>query len=193
MSTRIGIALFPTLLCLTLITKDAHMQDTTADAEAAAKQLIEDFFLAFNAEDNGALQQIANYPHSFLLDNGRVVTAASPDELVMNFEGTKEREGWHHSTLDAYKVCQSSADKVHVELTFSRHKADGTNYWTVPALWIVTKQDGEWGIQFRSLMPATPGSREYFLNREHVPPVNKLRQLPVYRNEPIPSRSGQGR
>jgi len=160
MSTRFGIASVLAVLCLPIMTDQAHMQDSATDAEAAARQLIEDFFVAFNAEDNEALQKIANYPHSFLLDNGRVVTAKSADELVMNFEGMKDREGWHHSTLDAYKVCQSSADKVHVELTFSRHKEDGTNYWTVPALWIVTKQDGKWGIQFRSLMSATQGSRE---------------------------------
>ena len=156
---RFGIGLAAACMVLGIMTDEAQMQDTTTDAEAAAKQLIDDFFVAFNAEDNDALQKIANYPHSFLLGNGRVITAKSADELVMNFDSMKEREGWHHSTLDAYKVCQSSAEKVHVELTFSRYKEDGTNYWTVPALWIVTKQDDKWGIQFRSLMPATQGSR----------------------------------
>jgi ketosteroid isomerase-like protein len=156
---RIATVLLTLGIALTFMTDTAHMEDTTSEAEAAAKNLIDEFFEAFNAEDNDALQKIANYPHSFLLDNGRVITAQSANELVMNFDAMKEREGWHHSTLDAYKVCQSSAEKVHVELTFSRHKADGTNYWTVPALWIVTKQDGKWGIQIRSLMPATQGSR----------------------------------
>jgi len=156
---RFGFLLVAITITLTLTTDTADMQDTTSEAEAAAKKLIDDFFVAFNAEDNDALQKIANYPHSFLLDNGRIITADSADALVMNFEGMKEREGWHHSTLDAYKVCQSSPEKVHVELTFSRHREDGTNYWTVPALWIVTKQDGKWGIQIRSLMPATQGSR----------------------------------
>lgn len=155
MMTRTVLAALAALLCLTIMMDQAHMQDTTADAEAAAKKLIDDFFVAFNAEDNEALQKIANYPHAFLLNSGRMAIANTPDELVMNFDAMKEREGWHHSTLGDYNVSNSSPEKVHVELTFHRHKEDGTIYRTVPALWIITKQDGEWGIQFRSLMPAT--------------------------------------
>ena len=142
-------------VALTLMTDTAEMQDNASDAEAAAKKLIDDFFVAFNAKDNHALQKIANYPHAFLMDNGRMAIANAPDELVMNFDAMTDREGWHHSSLGDYEVSSSSPEKVHVELTFNRHKEDGTIYRTVPALWIVTKQDGEWGLQFRSLMPAT--------------------------------------
>ncbi len=143
------------LIALTTTTDTALMQDNTSDAETAAKKLIDDFFVAFNAEDNDALQKIANYPHAFLLNNGRMAIANSAEELVMNFDAMKKREGWHHSSLGDYTVSNSSPEKIHVELTFNRHKEDGTIYRTVPALWIVTVQDGEWGLQFRSLMPAT--------------------------------------
>lgn len=152
---RIGIGLVAAALALTVFTDNAIMQDNTTDAEAAAKKLIEDFFVAFNAKDNEALQKIANYPHVFLLNNGRMSIANSAEELVMDFDAMKEREGWHHSSLGDYNVSSSSPEKVHVELTFHRHTEDGVIYRTVPALWIVTKQDGEWGLQFRSLMPAT--------------------------------------
>ena len=42
-------------VALTLMTDTAEMQDNASDAEAAAKKLIDDFFVAFNAKDNDAL------------------------------------------------------------------------------------------------------------------------------------------
>ncbi len=152
---RIAAAGVMTLAGFTVTMGIARMEETNAEAEVAARKLIDDFFVAFNAEDNEALQKIANYPHAFLLDNGRMAIANGPEELVMDFDAMKKREGWHHSSLGEYTVSNSAPEKVHVELTFNRHKEDGTIYRTVPALWIVTKQDGEWGLQFRSLMPAT--------------------------------------
>ena len=143
------------LVLLAVFAGPAHMQRPAEDAEAAAKELVDDFFVAFNNRDNETLQKLANYPHAFLLDNGRMAIANDPDELVMDFDAMTEREGWHRSTLDAFEVTNSAPGKVHAEIVFSRHEEDGTKYRTVPALWIITKQDGEWGIQFRSLMPAT--------------------------------------
>jgi hypothetical protein len=32
----------------------------------------------------------------------------------------------------------------------SRYKADGAKYATYQALWIVTRMDGQWGVQARS-------------------------------------------
>ena len=46
-------------------------------------------------------------------------------------------------------------DKVHFDLVFSRWHPDGTRYLTIPALWIMTRSGDHWGIQLRSLMPAT--------------------------------------
>lgn len=151
---KLGIATLAVSIALVLATDKAHMQANTSAAETAARKVIDDFFVAFNAEDNETLQKLANYPHAFLLNNGRMAIANSADELVMDFDAMKAREGWHHSSLGEYNVSNSSPEKVHIELTFNRHHEDGTIYRTVPALWIVTKQDGEWGLQFRSLMPA---------------------------------------
>ena len=44
-------------------------------------------------------------------------------------------------------------------MTFTRWHLDGTRYWTVPALWIVTRAGDHWGIQVRSLLPATFDAR----------------------------------
>ena len=56
---------------------------------------------------------------------------------------------------DLLRVIKSSADKVHVELGFSRYQADGTAYRSARVCYTVTKQDDHWGIQVRPLMPPT--------------------------------------
>jgi hypothetical protein len=45
---------------------------------------------------------------------------------------------------------QNDAIKVHFDVAFSRYKADGAKYATYQSLWIVTKKDGQWGVQARS-------------------------------------------
>ena len=77
-----------------------------------------------------------------------------------NFEQMRQRENWHVSTIDALEASIVTRNKVHFELTFTRWHPDGTRYWTVPALWMVTRAGDHWGIQVRSLMPATFDARE---------------------------------
>jgi hypothetical protein len=45
---------------------------------------------------------------------------------------------------------QNDATKVHFDVVFSRYKADGSKAATYQSLWIVTKKDGQWGVQARS-------------------------------------------
>ena len=61
-----------------------------------------------------------------------------------------KQEGWDYSTLDVAEAIQSSDDKVHLKIKFSRYKADRTKYVTHQAFYVVTKIDNHWGIQFRS-------------------------------------------
>ncbi|MBT3533472.1 MAG: hypothetical protein HN478_06315, partial [Rhodospirillaceae bacterium] len=45
---------------------------------------------------------------------------------------------------------QSGPDKVHLRLEIDRCHEDDTVYNKFDTLWIATRQDGHWGIQFRS-------------------------------------------
>lgn len=63
------------------------------------------------------------------------------------------------STIDALEASVVTRDKVYFELTFTRWHHDRTRYWTVPALWIVTRARNHWGIRVRSLMAATLDAR----------------------------------
>lgn len=125
-----------------------------------ARQVVLNFFTAFNAGDVEGTVATLNYPHVFMLAGGGFnVSAQSSDGPRPNFELMRQGEGWHMSSVDTLEASIVTRDKVHFELVFTRWHPNGTRYWTVPALWIVTREGDQWGIQVRSLMPATFDAR----------------------------------
>ena len=124
-------------------------QDPSARA-AEARAPIDAFFKAFNARDNEALKKTLHYPHVRINEAGGVNVWKDASEAGTNFEGLARTEGWARSSLDSVSMRQNDAIKVHFDVVFSRYKADGTKYATYQSLWIVTKKDGQWGVQARS-------------------------------------------
>ena len=116
------------------------------------------YMKAFNAGDPEGTSSYLNYPHLFLV-RGDVVESKGPDDSNPNFNQMRESQNWGFSTFDSLEPSVITANKVHLEVVFSRWHPDGTRYQTVPALWVMTKVDGHWGIQFRSLMRPTFNTR----------------------------------
>ena len=118
-----------------------------------AKQPIESFFNAFNAHDGQAYLKTIHFPHIRINAKGNVtiskdVSEYTPLETVLNY--LAKNEGWHHSTLDKVELIDASEEKVHFKIQFSRYQADGTKYAVHNSLWIISKQDGKWGVLARS-------------------------------------------
>ena len=122
-------------------------------SEQAARQALDDFFAAWNAADVAAVRATLNYPHVTFGPNGQLVVAQTPDEFPAPFDQLREREGWHHSTIDSFTSVSSSDAKVHCEVEYSRYHADGARYGGGRVLYIVTDHAGHWGMQFRSGLP----------------------------------------
>ena len=80
--------------------------------------------------------------------------ATSAIGIETDFEGMREGERWHHREYNSLEFIHAAPDKVIAQLTFTRHHDDGTIYRTVPVLWIITNQDGHWGIQLRAILGA---------------------------------------
>ena len=121
-----------------------------ASRELEARAPIDAFFKAFNARDNDALKKTLHYPHVRINEAGGVNVWKDASEAGTNFDGLTRTEGWARSSLDSVSMRQNDAVKVHFDVVFSRYKADGTKYATYQSLWIVTKKDGQWGVQARS-------------------------------------------
>ena len=124
------------------------------DARLAAIALVDEFFVAFNAADNAALLKVSHVPQ-VMLSAGQYIfaeTSASPI-VTMNFERMRERENWHSSELGDFEVVNVSENQVIVELSFERFNPNAEHYLTGPAVWVLSKRKGSWGVEFRSLMP----------------------------------------
>ncbi len=59
-------------------------------------------------------------------------------------------DGWARSQWDERTPIHVGSDKVHLKVKFSRFRADGSVIGRFETIYIVTLQDGHWGIQARS-------------------------------------------
>ena len=55
---------------------------------------------------------------------------------------------------DERRVVHASPDKVHLDVQFSRWRADGSLIGRYRSLWIVTARAGRWRVQARSSFAA---------------------------------------
>ncbi|MCH7749554.1 MAG: hypothetical protein IH939_15815 [Acidobacteria bacterium] len=129
-------------------------QDADRQHETEARAALDEYFRAWNAADNAAVAAISNFPRVSLGQNGQVVVRETPEEIATDFDALR-LSGWDHSRLDLAEAVHVSADKVHFRIVFSRYSADGTPYTTAPGLYVITNQNGHWGLQLQSILPAT--------------------------------------
>jgi hypothetical protein len=119
------------------------------ESETAAMQCLDDFMSAWNARDVHAFAATFNYP-SIRIASGRIrileSSAAHPPDLFDRMAAT----GWHHSAWLRRNIIHSSDDKVHFDTRFGRYREDGRTIGEYDSIYIVSKQDGHWGVQGRS-------------------------------------------
>jgi hypothetical protein len=123
-----------------------------SEREAEARKPIDDFFAAFNARNVDAGRKTLHYPHIQIAGN-EVTILEDADSFQIDFQSLAI-EGWTHVSLDSCAMRQNCDEKVHFEVQLSMHKGSDARYATYQALWIVTRRDGVWGIQCRSIFPS---------------------------------------
>ena len=125
---------------------------SNSDAEAKGIATAQAWQDAFNAQDHERQAEQTNFPH-VRLANGRFATTESSEVFIENGRANKPKllaEGWHHTVSKSMDVVQSGDDKVHIAIYNQRCREDGTAYKSFDTFWIVTLQDGHWGVKFRS-------------------------------------------
>ncbi len=117
-----------------------------------ARATIEAWLAAFNARDAEGQIAALNFPH-VRLAGGRFETFEDADAM-RRYDASRTSgladEGWARTTLEECEAVQSGPGKVHCTVRYARRRSDGTVYHEFDSLWIVTEQDGHWGVQFRS-------------------------------------------
>jgi hypothetical protein len=123
--------------------------DSAATVEAAVMHVLDDYMTAFNRMDMAAWESTFQFPHYRL---------ASAQMKVLDHAGLQNAEdvrkslgaGWHHSAWGRRKIIQWSPDKAHVDTLFVRYRADGSVMGSFESLYVLTKEQGRWGVKLRS-------------------------------------------
>ena len=107
---------------------------------------------AFNARDTEAQLAEMHFPHLRLAKNRFQWWETTGDFKATQDEVTKrlEEEEWHHTASLSINPVQVGVDKVHLAIRQSRQHEDGTEYNGFDTLWIFTRLNDRWGVQFRS-------------------------------------------
>lgn len=143
-----------TLERITKDSKDFEKVITTVsnEYEGKAVDVAIAYMDAFNIRDVSKCEESLNFPHVRLgMENHEIRITENPPQAPPNFfEWFVNMYKWNHSCWDYRKVIQSNPNKVHLAIQFSRYRSDGTKIGIFPSFWVITNQDGHWGIKMRS-------------------------------------------
>ena len=124
------------------------------ESEAPAREAIQRYIDAVNANDPNAYETL-NFPHVRIqagLDWILWERPARRDSAVVK----KATPDWHRSVLEEATVIHSSPDKVHFNAVFTRRDAKDRPVHRLDMIYVVTNQNGRWGIQMASSFPVAP-------------------------------------
>jgi hypothetical protein len=117
-------------------------------AIAAAMKCLDDFMAALNARDLKAFEATFNFPSVRLASN--TLTVIEPGYHQPRMFETGALSDWDHSAWDRRKVIHAGEDKVHIDTRFTRYRADGGVIGGFDSIYVVTCENGHWGIKARS-------------------------------------------
>jgi len=119
-----------------------------AEQEALAPLLA--YQSAWNLRDIEGMKTAFHFPHVRIASgNIRVIeedTAWSTDF----FDKFIAETGWHYSLWDYRHAVQSTSDKVHFAVQFTRYRIDDSVIGHYPSLWVVSLIKKRWAVQARS-------------------------------------------
>lgn len=115
---------------------------------AAAQGRLDAFLTAFNARDLAAYEATFNFPHVRFASG--TVTVLKPGDQKQSLFTTGSLSEWDHSAWLRRSVIHAGPDKVHIDTRFARYRRDGSLIAAFDSIYIVTRQNGRWGIQARS-------------------------------------------
>jgi hypothetical protein len=117
-------------------------------AVTAAMQCLDRFMAAFNARDIAAWETTFNFPSVRLASNTLAIIEAGYHRPEMFERGALA--DWDHSAWERREVIHAGPDKVHFDTRFSRYRANGSLIGGFDSIYVVTCENGHWGVKCRS-------------------------------------------
>ncbi len=120
---------------------------------SAAVAVINRYLEAFNARDEEAMVATFQFPH-VRVGGGEVRVSNSAAEYMdsFDFDAFAERLGWVRSEWDTVEAVQVGARGVNLAISGTRYGPGGSKIHSFDGLYLITEQDGRWGIRAGSGM-----------------------------------------
>jgi hypothetical protein len=112
---------------------------------SAAQAVLDGVVAAANARDIEGLRAKLNYPH--VRFSSGTVAILTPGDRKIDLYIMGPAAEWHHSAWLRRTVLHAGPTKVHLDVMLGRYRKDDTFLGAYEALYIVTLQDGHWGLQ----------------------------------------------
>ena len=128
------------------------MTDSEQTAIVAAKAVMAAHIAGLNARDNNAIADSLHFPH-YRLASGRMQVWEMKESYLDDFYA-RAGDGWSRSQWDSLDVMAAAADKVHLDVRFTRSNEEGAAMGHFRSLWVITLEDGRWAAKLRSSFAA---------------------------------------
>ena len=147
---KIRIVMGALLLLLTAFAGNAQKSNDRVNPQLAAEamKLLDEYMNGWNQRDMVAWERTFHFPH-YRLASGKMSVLERPglQDATKVYAAIPD---WHHSKWDRRRIIHATPDKIHVDTQFTRYRADGSNIGTYESLYILTKENGRWGVKLRS-------------------------------------------
>ena len=118
--------------------------------EAEVIEVLDTWMAAFNRLDIIAWEKTFHFPHYRLASGNMRILNKPGEQDVERMRTNLTARGWHHSGWDRRNIVHISESKVHVDTQFTRYRADGSVIAAYESLYVLTYEEGRWGIKLRS-------------------------------------------
>lgn len=113
-------------------------------------KVLDDYLATFNNKDLDGWEATYHFPHYRLASGKMSVLEKAGLRDSSKVFGPLIQAGWDYSKWDHRNLIQASDTKVHVDTKFTRYRKDGSKVASYESLYVLTKEDGKWGVKLRS-------------------------------------------
>jgi len=141
-----------TLTLMTLLLALGAWADDTEESDSINKamQVLDSFMYSFNARDMNSWSETLNYPHVRIAGGKVTVWDTKEEYSATNVFNRLTATGWDHSAWLSKDVVLVSKNKVHISTVFQRYDKNNNPMKKYQSLYVVTNDEGHWGVQARS-------------------------------------------
>lgn len=138
------------LIALNVLAQKDGTHKLPEKEKAEINKVLDDYIKTFSAKDLTGWESTYQFPHYRLASGKMIVLEKAGLRDSASVFGPLIKSGWAYSKWDHRNIIQASDTKVHVDTKFTRFKRDGSVLSSYESLYVLTKEDGRWGVKLRS-------------------------------------------